>query len=145
MLERHVQEGAPRLGEELAPVPEVSVDVDPSTTALRHPGGDPKLPVDEHGPAIADEHPGGDHREAVPGAQEAARLVERRAHETPVDDPRPGLVALPEGEGRLVALDPLLRGEREVNAVRVVATPPTRRIVMGRDVYRRPPRSKCAL
>jgi hypothetical protein len=48
----------------------------------------------------------------VPGGEEAARLVERRAHEAAVDDSRPGLVALPEGEGRLVALDSLLGRKR---------------------------------
>jgi hypothetical protein len=81
----------------------------------------------------------------VPRRKEAARLVERGADEPAVNDSRAGLMRFSEGKRRVVALDPLLRRAREVDAVGVVAAPPTRRIVMGRDLYLRPPRSKWAL
>lgn len=146
VLERHVQEGAASLGEDLAVQAEVAVDVDPPPAALGHPRGDLEIAVDEHGLAIADEDPGGHRRETVPCGEEPAGLVQRGADEAPVDDSRPGLVALAEGEGRLVAVDSLLSREREVDAVRVVATAPTRRVVVRRDsAQRRPPRSKWAL
>lgn len=63
-----------------------------------------------------------------------------------MDDPRPGLMALAKGERCLIAVYPLLGWEREVDAVRVVATSPTRWVVVRRNsAQRRPPRSKCAL
>ena len=146
VLERHVQESAASLGEDLAVQTEVAVDVDPPPAALGHPRGDAEIAVDEHGPAVADEDPDGHGREAVPRGEEAAGFIQRGADEASVDDSRRGLMALAEGERRLVAVDSLLRGEREVDAVRVVATAPTRRVVVRRDsAQRRPPRSKWAL
>jgi hypothetical protein len=68
----------------------------------------------------------------VPGGEEAARLVERGPHEAAVDDSRPGLMALPEGEGRLVALDSLLRRKRKVDPFWIVSAPPARGVMMGR-------------
>ncbi len=141
-----MQEGAASLGEDLAVHAEVAVDVDAPAAALGHPRGDRELAVDEHRPAVADEDPGGHGREAVPRGEEAAGLVQSGADEASVDDSRPGLMALAEGERRLVAVDSLLSGEGEVDAVRVVATAPTRRVVVRRDsAQRRPPRSKWAL
>ena len=146
VLERHVQEGAASLGEDLSVQSEVAVDVDAAPAALGHPSGDGKLAIDEHGPAVTDEDPGGHGREAVPRGEEAARLVQRGADKASVDDPRRSLVALAEGKPRLVAIDALLRRRREVDAVRVVATAPTRRVVVWRNsAQRRPPRSKWAL
>jgi hypothetical protein len=55
-------------------------------------------------------------------------------------------VALAEREGRLVALDPLFGGKGEVQSVRVfLPATPARGVMVRRDLYRRPPRSKCAL
>ena len=141
-----MQEGAASLGEDLPVESEVAVDVDAATAALRDPRGDRKLAVDEHGPAVADEDPGGHGREAVPRGEEAARLVQCGTDKASVDDPRRSLVALAEGKRRLVAVDALCRGGREVDAVWVVATAPTRRVVVRRNsAQRRPPRSKWAL
>jgi len=145
MLERHVEKRSPRFGEHVVALAEIAVDMDAPPAALGHPRGHRELAVDEHRSAVADEDPRGHDGEAVPGAEEAARLVQGCSDEPAVRDTRRRLVALAEGEGRLVAFDALLRGEREVNAVRVLSTPPARRIVMGRDLYRRPPRSKWAL
>jgi alpha-beta hydrolase superfamily lysophospholipase len=79
----------------------------------------------------------------VPGGEQAARLVEGRADEPAVHDPWPGLVVLAEREGGLVALDSLLLGSGKVDAV-VILLPatPARGVVVRRDLYRRPPRSK---
>jgi hypothetical protein len=139
-----VQEGPARLGEDLAFEAEIAVDVDAPTAALGHPRGNLQVAVDEHGPAIAHEDPRGHARETVPRGEEAAGFVQSRADKPAVDDPRPGLMPLAERERRVVAVDPLLCGQGEVKSVRVVAAAPTRRIVVGWDVYRRPPRSKCA-
>ena len=139
-----MQEGPARLGEDLAFEAEIAIDVDAPTAALGHPRGNLQVAVDEHGPAIAHEDPRGYARETVPRGEEAAGLVQSRADKPAMDDPRPSLVPLAEGERRLVAVDPLLCGQGEVQSVRVVAAAPTRRIVVGWDVYRRPPRSKCA-
>ena len=146
VLERHVQEGAASFGVDLAVQAEITVDVDAPSAALGHPRSDRKLAVDEHGPTVADEDPGGHGREPVPRGEEPARLVQRSADEASMDDSRRGLVALAEGERRLVALDSFSRRAGEVDAVRVVATAPTRRVVVRRNsAQRRPPRSKCAL
>jgi hypothetical protein len=143
VLERDVQEGSPRLGEELVAVAKVAVDVDSAASAVGHPGGESELTVDERGPAVADEDPRGHRRETVPGGEEAAGLVEGRPDEPAVHDPRPGLVALAEGEGGLVALDPLPRRQRKVDAVRILLpATPARGVVVRRNLYRRPPRSK---
>ena len=141
-----MQEGAAGLGQDFALVMQSAVDVDPPAAALRHPGGDLEVSVDEHGAPVTDEDPCGHGRETVPGGEKAAGLVQRGADEPSVDDSRPGLVSLAEGEGGLVALDAFLGRAGKVDPLRVVAAPPTHRIVVRRyPVYRRPPRSKCAL
>ena len=162
MLERDVQEGGTRFREDLGAVAKLPVDVDAPPVARRHPGGDRELAVDQNGTAVADEDARRDGREAVPGGEEAARFVERRADETPVDDARGGLMALGERDGCVVAFDPLLARPRQTDPVRVLAAPPARRIVMRRNplaslagalrgtrailrgIQRSPPRSKCA-
>ena len=58
---------------------------------------------------------------------------------------RPALMVLVEGEGRLVAVGSLGVGLGEVKADRVVAAPEAGRVVLRRDLQRRPPRSKWAL
>ena len=141
-----MQEGAASFGEDLSTQSEVAVDVDAAPAALGHPRGDRKLAVDEHGLAVADEDSGSHGREAVPRGEEAARLVQGGANNASVDDPRRSLVTLAEGKRRLVAVDALVGREGEVDAVRVVAATPTRRVVVRRNaVQRRPPRSKWAL
>jgi hypothetical protein len=146
VLEGNVQEGAACLGQDFALVTHGAVDVDPPAAALCHPCGDLELAVDENGAPVTDEDPCGHGREAVPGGQQAAGLVQRGADEPPVDDSWPGLVPLAEGEGGFVALDAFFGRAGKVDPLRVVAASPTRRIVVRRyPVYRRPPRSKCAL
>jgi hypothetical protein len=142
-----VEEGAACFGQEFRAVAELGVHVQAPAAAVSHPGDDGELPVDESRAAVADEDANGHRREAVPGGEEAASLVERGANQAAVDDSRPGLVALPKGEGRLVALDSLLRRKRKMDAFRIVSAAPARSIVVGRNAafYRRPPRSKCAL
>ena len=146
VLERHVQEGTARLGEDLALAAQGAVDVDPPPAALRHPRCDLELAVDKDGTAVADEDPCSDGRKAVPRGEQPAGLVQGGSDETAVDDSRTSLVALAEREGRLVALDAFFDGAGKMDPLRVFAAPPTRRIVVRRyPVYRRPPRSKCAL
>jgi hypothetical protein len=69
----------------------------------------------------------------VPGRQEAAGLIEGGADEPAVDKPRCRLMLLDEGEARLVVGQPLARGDRKVDAGRVLAAAPTGRVVMRRD------------
>ena len=147
MLERHVEEGAACFGQGLRAIAKLGVHVQAPAAAVSYPGDKGELPVDESRAAVADEDANGHRREAVPGGEEAARLVECRAHEAAMDDSRPGLVALSEGESRLVARDSLLRRKRKVDAFRIVPAAPARGVVMRRDprFYRNPPRSKCAL
>ena len=109
-----MQEGPARLGEDLALEAEIAVDVDAPPATLGHPRANLQVAVDEHRPPIADEDPRGHAREAVPRGEEAAGLVKCGADEPAVDDPRPGLMPLAKGEGRLVAVDPLLCGQGEV-------------------------------
>ena len=60
-------------------------------------------------------------------------------------EPRPALMALVEGEGRLVAVRSLTLRSRQVEAKRVVAAAEARRVVLRRNLQRIPPRSKWAL
>ena len=146
MLERHVQEACAGLGEHVVTVSKPALDPDAPAAAVRDPGGDAQRAVDENGPPVTDEDPRGHGWEAMPGGEESAGLVEGGADEPAVGDSRGCLVALREGEVGFVALDALLGRPRKVDAVRIVPAPPARRVVMGRDsLYRRPPRSKCAL
>jgi hypothetical protein len=146
VLERHMQKGTARLCEDLAFAAQGAIDMDSPPAALRHPRCDLELAVDEDRTAVADEDPRGDGRKAVPRGEKPAGLVQGGSDETAVDDSRTGLVALAEGEGRLVALDAFFDRAGKMDPLRVFAAPPTRRIVVRRyPVYRRPPRSKCAL
>jgi hypothetical protein len=146
VLERDVEESGAGFSEHVLSVPELAVDPDATAAAVGDPRGDTQGAVDEDGSPVADEDPCGHRREAVPGGEEAARLVERGSDEPAVGDPGGGLVPFREGELGLVALDPLLGRKRKVDTVRIVPAPPARRVVVRRDpCYRRPPRSKCAL
>lgn len=146
MLERDVEERGAGLGKHVRSVAERSIDMDAPAAAVADPGGDSELAVDENRAPVADEDPRRNCREAVPGSEKAARLVERCPDEPAVDDAGPCLMPLPERKRRLVALDPLLSRKGEMNPLWVVAAPPACGIVVWRDpLYRRPPRSKCAL
>lgn len=145
MLEGNVEERRPGLREDLVPISELAVHVHPAPAAVGDPGGDAQAAVDQDGAPVADENPRRDGRESVPGGEQAASLVQRGADQASMDDPRSRLVVLGKGEGRLIALDSLLRRKRKVDPMRIVATTPACRVVVRRNVYRRPPRSKCAL
>ncbi len=93
VLERDVQEGASRLGQDLGLVDELRVDVDPAPSRAGHPRRERELAVDRNGPSVAHEDARGDRGEAVPRGEQAARFVERGPDEPAVDDPRPRLVA----------------------------------------------------
>jgi len=108
VFERDVQERAARLGQDLVALAQVAVDVDATTARARHACGDEQLAVDVHGAPVAHEDACGHRWEAMPGRDEPARLVERGGDEPAVHEPRPTLVALVEGEPRLVRGDPLL-------------------------------------
>ena len=143
-----MQECGTRFGKDVSAdaVAKLGVGVDAAAVAARQPGREREFPVDGRGPSVADEDARGDGREAVPGGKQAARLVQSGGHEPAVDDAGPRLVARTEAEGRLVALDPLLGGLGQAQAVGVVATAPTEGVVMRGDArfYLSPPRSKCA-
>jgi hypothetical protein len=147
VLEGDVEESAAGLREDVAAlvVVELGVDVETPSAAPRQPRAEPERAVDRDGPAVADEDPRRHGREPVPRREEAARLVERGSNESAVDDPGAGLVARPEREDGLVALDALLAWMRQADAVGVVAATPAERVVVRRNArYRMPPRSKCA-
>jgi hypothetical protein len=114
--------------------------------AVHDPSGDVEPAVDQDRRPVADEHADSDAREAVPRGEEPAGFVQGSAHEPSMDDSRCRLVALAEREVGVVAVNALLGGEWEVDAVRVVSASPARRLVVGRNpLYRSPPRSKWAL
>jgi hypothetical protein len=147
VLEGDMEQCASGLGEYVARlrVAQLGIHVQAPSSAAGQPRDEGELAVDGHGLAVADEHAGGDGREAMPGGEEAAGLVQSGGDEPAVDDAGTCLVTWAEGEGGLVALDPLLDRLREADPVRVVAATPAERVVMRRDSrYRRPPRSKCA-
>ena len=76
MLERHVHERDPRLGEQLVGVPELSPHVHAAALLLLDERTAQQRPVDRHRPAVAQKDPPGDDREAVPGCEQAADLVQ---------------------------------------------------------------------
>jgi len=145
VLERDVDEREPRLGQQLVRIPELSANMDAAVLLVLDRRAYRERVVDRHGPPVAEEHAAGDRGEAVPGRDEPAGLVHERGDQTAVDEPRPTLVALVEGEGRLVAVGALLLRLRQVEAQWVVAAPETGRVVVRRDPQRIPPRSKWAL
>jgi len=145
VLERHVDEREARFGEQLVLVPELAPHEDPPALLVFDEGPDLQRPVDRDRPAVAEEHPAGDRREAVPGGEEAARLVDQRRDQPAVRESRAALVALVEGERRLVAVGALLLRPWKMKSDRVVAAPEAGRVVVRRDSQRMPPRSKWAL
>jgi hypothetical protein len=145
VIEWDVNEREPGLGQQLARLPELSADVHSATLLVFDPRAHRERRVDWDRPPVAEEYPAGDRREAVPGRDEPARLVDERRDHSAVGQARPALVALVEGEGRLVPVAALRLGLRKPEADRVVAAPEAGRVVMRRDLQRMPPRSKCAL
>jgi hypothetical protein len=148
VLEGDVQEGGLGFRERRVAVEKVAADVNPPAARGLDPHPHEQLRIDGDRPAIAHEHPRRHGREAKPGREQPARLVERRGDEAAVDEPRPGLMALVEMDVGLVQLRALLLGCGQVEAERVVAAAEARRIVMRRNdrrVYLSPPRSWCAL
>jgi hypothetical protein len=146
VLERYVEKRAPRFGQHLGVAQQPAVYMDSPSAHVCHPRAHDELVVDGHGLPVADEDPGGDGREAVPGGQEPARLVERSGDESSVGQPGPRLVALVEVEASLVALGALFRRWRQVDSGGIVSAAPALGIVVRRDpVQRKPPCWKCAL
>ena len=123
------------------------MNVDPSAVVPDELGSDRVLAVDVHGPPEPDGEVRGHRREAVPGRENPGRFVERRGDEAAVLDARPRLVVLREREPGLVLAYALLGRMGKLDAGGVVPAAPAGRVVMRRDsrLYRRPPRSKCAL
>src|SRR5207253_10503377 len=104
VLERDVEEPGARLGERLVAVEELAADADPPAAARLDARADEELRVDRHRVAVADEDPRRHGREAVPGGEQPAGLVEDGRDEPPVDDPGAALMALVAVDVRLVEL-----------------------------------------
>jgi hypothetical protein len=145
VLERDVHERHARIRQHLLAFPEPTADVNAPALRLLDEGPRDQLPVDRDRAAVMEEQAPGDGGEAVPRDEQAADLVEEGCDEAAVDEARPALVALVEGERRLVAVGALLVGSGKVEADRVVAAAEAGRVVVRRDLQRRPPRSKWAL
>ena len=131
--------------EQLRGVPELSPHVEAAPAILDEFGANRQLPVDVDGALKADRELRRYRGEAVPGGEQTGGFVERSADEATVDEPRAGLVVLAEREGRAVRGRADLGRLRKVDPGWVVAAAPARGVVVRRDAYRRPPRSKCAL
>ena len=116
------------------PSVELRVGVQPPAALARQPRADEQLGVDRHRPPVADEDPRRHGGKAVPGREQAARLVERGRDEPAVHEAR----ARPGGARRTgttprtrAALPPPGCGNR-MPAGRVAAAP-ARGIVVRRD------------
>ena len=96
-------------------------------------GADNQLTVDMHRPAVADGEPPRHDGEAVPGREQAARLVKGRGDQPAVDETGPGLVPAVEGEARLVARRALGLGEGQAQPSGRVAAAPAAGVVVRRD------------
>ena len=88
VLERDVNERQPGLGQQLARLPELSADVHPATFLVLDPGAHRERRVDRDRPPVAEEHPARDRREAVPGRDQPARLVDERGDHAAVRQAR---------------------------------------------------------
>jgi hypothetical protein len=110
VLQRHVDERALGVGEELAAVPQLAPDLEPSSALVPELCRDNESAVDVDGLEEPDREARGDRRKAVPRCEQSARLVERRADQPAVDEPRRGLMLLAEGEGCVVRAQTLPLG-----------------------------------
>jgi hypothetical protein len=133
VLERNVEEGAVRLGQQLVAVTELGRDLDPAASFGRHTRGHVERPVDRRRLAIADRDPRRHGREAVPGREQAARLVEGRPDDAAVRDPGTALVMDAERDLGRVGVGALRDRKRQPQPQLVVAAAEARRIVMRRD------------
>ena len=146
-----MEECGPCLGENLRAVAERGVDVDAPPAARLDLGSHEQLGRDGYRAPVANEHSRCDGREAVPGSEQPARLVQCGRDETAVNDPRAALMLRVELEAGLVELEPLHLGLRQAQPERVLAATETRWVVVRRDplapvvAHRRPPRSWWAL
>jgi hypothetical protein len=110
VLERHVEERALGVGEELVAVPELAANLEPPSPLVLELRGDREAAVDVDRLEEPDREPRRDRRKAVPRREQAARLVKRRADEAAVDEPRRSLMLLTEREGCAVRAQTLPLG-----------------------------------
>ena len=110
---------------------ELGPDVEPTTAVLEQPCADSQLAVDVDRAAEANGQLGRHRREPVPGCEDPGGLVQRGGDEASVDESRPGLVLLCEGEPGLVLTNSLLGRMRKPDAGRVVPAAPAGRVVVG--------------
>jgi hypothetical protein len=140
-----MEECGSRLGQDFVVVEKPAVDVRAPAARIGHPTADDEVAIDVNGPPVAHEYPRGHGRKAVPGGEQAARLVERGGDEAAVNEPRRRLVALVEPEPCVVLGRPLLARMRQVDSGWIAAAP-AGWVVMRRDLAQRsPPWWKCAL
>src|SRR5918994_190214 len=85
-------------------------DLEPPPTLVLELGGDGQRAVDMHRLEEPDGEAGGDGREAVPGREQPAGLVQRGADEAAVDESRRRLVLFAEGERCVVRAQTLPLG-----------------------------------
>src|SRR5829696_2812430 len=133
VLERDVQERALRLGEQLLAVPELAEDLDAAAALAGDAGRDGERSVDARRLSVPDRDPRRHGQGAVPGREQAARLVECRADDAAVRDPGTALVLLAERHLGRVGLGALLGGNRQPQPERVVAAAEAGGVVMGWD------------
>jgi len=149
VLQRDVEHRGPRLGERLVAVGDCRTHSDPPAACLLDARSHEQLGIDRDRAAVADEDASRHRRERVPGGEEPARLVERGRDDAAVRDAGTALVALVEGEERLVLRETCFGRLRQPQTDRVVAAAPARRVVVRRDlVYGQTPskvpkRSSC--
>lgn len=141
MVERNVKKGRPRLGEHFVAIAQSAFNPNAPSADGDHVRRDLQRSVDRYGPAVAHEDPRRNRREAVPGRQQAAGLVERRRDQAAMGDPRAALVPLVEAKGGPVAVCALLGGHGKTEAGGIRAAAEAGRIVMRRNSQRMPPRS----
>jgi hypothetical protein len=102
VLERHMDERALSVGEELVNVPELAADLEPPTALVLELRRNRKGAIDVNGLEEPDREARCDRRKAVPRREQAARLVERRTDKPTVNEPRRGLMLLTERKGCVV-------------------------------------------
>ena len=129
-----MEEGSLGGREQLSAVVELAGDLEPAPPACQDPGSQAELAVDRDRLPVADRDPRRHGREAMPGREQPAGLVEGRADDPAVDEPRAALVLEPKGDRRLVPLGADRGRQREPQAVGMNAAPEAGGIVRGRDL-----------
>jgi hypothetical protein len=102
VLERHVDERAVRLCENVVPGLQPSVDVEVPAALISYLRSDVERPVDLDGLDEPDGEPGSDGGKAIPRGQQAACFVERGRDEPSMNEPGRRLVLRAEGARCLV-------------------------------------------